>query len=160
MTTPDVWELMALAEAANPPNDHPDYYTDIEFEARDGWKVSFFYDVGELDYIAHFVTPDGEVLDFWEWLESHERDWLIAWRGVGDRARLLDLHQRQAVAFVHARVGDWAHVQHEPGLLDDGYEVVEVDDDRPGRRLCVAGPEGSIWVANRNVIGAVRPRGL
>jgi len=146
-TKHDVWYLLALAEAVNPPDDHPigGECEDKVFDASGGWKVVIYYDCGDLDYITHFVTPEGEVLDFWDRPESHERDVLINWRGVGDRARLLEIHQRACAAFVRARVGDWAHVKHEPGLLDDGYEVVEVDDGQPGRRLCVAGRGGSIW---------------
>jgi hypothetical protein len=147
----DVWELMALAESVNPPNDHPDYYTDVEFEAREGWKVSIFYDVGELDYIAHFVTPDGEVLDFWEWPEGRDRDLLIAWRGVGDLARLRALRDQESVVFADARVGDQVRVKYEPGLEDRAYLVLEVDADRPGNWLRVQGLDGPTWVANENV---------
>ena len=53
----------------------------VEFECRDGWKVSVFYDVGELDYIDHFVSPDGTVIDFWDWPESDDKSTLMSWRG-------------------------------------------------------------------------------
>jgi len=152
----DVWELLAIAESANPPEHKVDCYWEVEMQARDGWYVSFSYDCGELDFIGYWLSPDSEKIEPWEMPESHDRDIMIAWRSVGCRARLLELHQRQAVAFVHARVGDWAQIRHEPGLLDDGYKVVAVDDKSPGRRLCVQGTEGRIWVANRNVVGAVR----
>ena len=54
---------------------------DVEFDCRDGWKVNVFYDVGELDYINHFVTPNGDTVDFWKWPDSDERQRLLCWRG-------------------------------------------------------------------------------
>ena len=88
------WEqLLEIAESVNPPNEQPEgsdnWCTDAEFVAENGWKVFIFYDCGELDYIAHFITPDGEEIDFWEWAEEHPwKSFLINWRGVGDLQRL------------------------------------------------------------------------
>jgi hypothetical protein len=52
----------------------------VRIAVRDGWWVVVFYDCGELDYIDHFVAPDGSVVDFWEWPDSDDRQRLIAWR--------------------------------------------------------------------------------
>jgi len=96
------WLLLEIAESANPPEvlpTGPDYL-DVEMEAKDGWKVTFFYD-GELDYIDHFVTPDGQRLDVWL-NDDHpfrenaawENGWppIMNWRGVGDLARLREVY--------------------------------------------------------------------
>jgi hypothetical protein len=93
----DSWEqLLELAESVNPPDEQPndssDWCGDKEFVTDKGWKVIIFYDCGELDYISHFITPDGEELDFWEWDEHHPwRANLINWREVGDLQRLREL---------------------------------------------------------------------
>lgn len=90
--------LMDLVERANIPKEQPEgtegIWTTEEFpvtakrEYADGeireeiWKVVVFYDVGELDYIEHFVDPEGRVLDWWAFpwhSEEHQR--LLAWRG-------------------------------------------------------------------------------
>lgn len=86
----DCWYLLEIAESANPPDNWDDHiWTEKEFDAKDGWKVSFFYDGDELDYIDHFVTPDGKKIDFWDWPEETPgRQNLINWRGVGDLERL------------------------------------------------------------------------
>jgi hypothetical protein len=81
--------LLEIAESAAPPELSPDAFGDVELPAKDGWRVAFFYDCGELDYISHFVSPDGAVVDFWEWPESAERTLLTCWRSVGDMRRLL-----------------------------------------------------------------------
>lgn len=91
-------KLLAMADAANVPSDNPDpnWRSDIDFDLADGWKMSIFYDVGDLDYINHFVAPDGEVVDFWDWpdltdLTDTEDTWnwadpdkrmLMGWRGT------------------------------------------------------------------------------
>ena len=87
--TPEVHFLLDLAESVSPPDEMPNEFGDVEFEARDGWKVSIFYDCCELDYIAHFTRPDDTVIDFWDWpYGTPGRGLLIAWRGVGDYDRL------------------------------------------------------------------------
>jgi hypothetical protein len=60
--------------------------------ARDGWLVCFFYDCGELDYIAPFVTPDGEKLEVWP--DGYMRGrWppVMNWRSMGDEERFRSL---------------------------------------------------------------------
>lgn len=64
-----------------PENIGPGEFRDVEFLVRDGWKVDVFYDCGELDYINHFVSPEGERIDFWGWPESKDKSRLINWRG-------------------------------------------------------------------------------
>ena len=59
----------------------------------DNWKVIIFHDCGELDYIDHFVSPDGEIIDFWDWpveedFYNSDKNLLMCWRGNGDLARL------------------------------------------------------------------------
>ena len=82
------WDLLRIAEAANPPDEHQDqsFCGDETFSSCDGWQVVFFYDMGELDYIDHFVTPTGYKIEFWDWPEP-ERELLTSWRGVGDLER-------------------------------------------------------------------------
>lgn len=86
--------LMDIAESAAPPQNVdstcPYWCGEEEFQARDGWKVTFFYDCGELDYIDHFVTPDGQVLEVWEDLTGDQDQWppLLNWSEVGDADRL------------------------------------------------------------------------
>lgn len=79
--------LLDVAASANMPPFHPSNDCGhILFDARDGWKVEAFYDVGDFDYIEHFVAPDGEVIDPWEWEmgeDPHfnpEREKIIWWR--------------------------------------------------------------------------------
>lgn len=50
-----------------------------EFDIAHGWKVSMFYDCGDLDYIEHFVSPSGKIVDFWDWPASPDRMRLINW---------------------------------------------------------------------------------
>lgn len=85
--------LLQIAEQAKPPSvmpvDSAGWCGDVEFIAEKGWRVVIFYDCGEIDYIAHFVTPSGELVDFWHWPESHPwKGNLMAWRDVGDLDRL------------------------------------------------------------------------
>lgn len=88
------WHLLEIAESANPPDMQPDdsddWCGDVEFAAKDGWKVVFFYDCGELDYIDHFITPNGEKLEVWADGGYQGDQWppVMNWRGVGDLARL------------------------------------------------------------------------
>lgn len=51
------------------------------YPSKDGWQVCYFYDADYIDYIQHFIAPNGDVIDFWEWPDSPERDQLIAWCG-------------------------------------------------------------------------------
>lgn len=94
------WFLLEIAESANPPEILPSgpEWGDVPMDASDGWKVVFFYD-GELDYIDHFISPNGERLDVWLDDDHPEREkcdaawggqWppIMNWRGVGDLARL------------------------------------------------------------------------
>ena len=74
--------LLSMLEGVDIPNDiEPGEFRDVEIAARDGWKVDVFYDCGELDYINHFISPKGEVVDFWDWPESEDKSLLINWRG-------------------------------------------------------------------------------
>lgn len=90
----DQWRLLEIAESANPPETKPsdseNWCGDVELPAKDEWKVVFFYDCGELDYIDHFETPDGEKLEVWLGAEYQSEQWppVMNWRGVGDLARL------------------------------------------------------------------------
>lgn len=85
----DQWKLLEIAESANPPDYKAYEYGDIEMAAKDGWKVVFFYDCGELDYIEAFVMPDGTRLNVWGTAYLGEQ-WppVMSWRGVGDMERL------------------------------------------------------------------------
>lgn len=81
--------LLAMADAADipmqPPGNDCFMWTDKDFDLPGGWKISVFYDVGDLDYINHFVAPDGTVIDFWEWPDENFDDplrlRLMSWRG-------------------------------------------------------------------------------
>ena len=74
--------LLSLLEGVDIPNYiEPGEFLDVEITARDGWKVDVFYDCGELDYINHFISPKGEVVNFWDWPESQDKSLLINWRG-------------------------------------------------------------------------------
>lgn len=63
--------LIAMADASGIPDSSPPdadwMWTDVDFDLPDGWKMTVFYDGGDVDYIDHFVAPDGTVIDFWEW---------------------------------------------------------------------------------------------
>ena len=79
------WDLLEIVEKA----DIPDFWlfgesSSIVHEV-DGWKIKVFYYCEELEYIENITTPNGVVLDFWEWGSENEwRDVLIVWRGNGD----------------------------------------------------------------------------
>ncbi|MCK2054971.1 phage terminase large subunit family protein [Methylobacterium sp. 37f] len=86
---PDVWTLLEIVERTNPPDCIPNEGSDLTLTTAEGWQVSYFYDVGELDYIDEIRSPDGLVIDFWEWpMGAPGAGFLRAWRGVGDLARL------------------------------------------------------------------------
>lgn len=102
-----VWDLLQMAEDVNPPADAPNLGGNVNFDCANGWKVVIFYDCGGLDYICHFVKPNGLVIDFWDWPDEFEPDdpkydeaycssdrwFLMNWRGVGD----LELLKRKKV---------------------------------------------------------------
>lgn len=81
-------KLLSMADAANVPLDNPSCYSHQEFALADEWKMTIFYDVGELDYIDHFVAPDGEIVDFWDWPDlttkwnDPDKGMLMGWRGT------------------------------------------------------------------------------
>lgn len=79
-----VAELLAIAKSANAPANRPDTFGEVDLPAKDGWQVGFHYDCNsDLRYIAHFITPAGERIDFWEWDEGVPgRDLLMAWCGA------------------------------------------------------------------------------
>jgi len=87
----DQWKLLEIAESANPPNANFEWYGDVKLPAKDGWKVTFYYDCGELDYIDSFVTPDGVTLNVFGPDVVVGLEWppLMIWREVGDLKRLL-----------------------------------------------------------------------
>lgn len=90
-------QLLKVAHAANPPDNRDDDECDVQVTTPDGWTVEFFYDCGELDYIDHFVSPQGGRLEIWDGIDPRLDDgdgdgqWatLRNWRGVDDTERLL-----------------------------------------------------------------------
>ncbi|MES2685504.1 MAG: hypothetical protein V4706_01715 [Pseudomonadota bacterium] len=90
--------LLEIASSAAPPNTQPSDSTnwcgDVTLPGRAGWKVCFFYDCGDLDYIDHFVTPDGEKLEvFVEGYDSEQWPPVMLWGGISDTERLrIQLH--------------------------------------------------------------------
>jgi hypothetical protein len=85
-SAPDADTLLAIARSAQPPPFLENNDSDtIELPARDGWRVRFFYDVGDFDYIEEFVSPRGDIIDFWDWPEETPgREKLIGcgWRRI------------------------------------------------------------------------------
>ena len=92
------WEhLLQIAETVSAPPEQPsnsdNWCADVVFTAPNDWKVSIFYDCGELDYIDKFVTPSGHEINFWDWPQDHPwKDILMAWQGCGDLERLKSLN--------------------------------------------------------------------
>jgi len=85
----DQWELLEIAESTCAPKQNNAWYGDVEILAKDGWRVVFYYDCGELDYIDCFIMPDGTILDVWpNGYESEQSPPVMAWRGEGDIDRL------------------------------------------------------------------------
>lgn len=88
----DAWMLLDFAESAKPDQHSADVdFGSIELDAKEGWRVSFFYDANDLDYIDYFVTPAGEMIDFWEWPRDEYEEaisLLMNWGAVGDLDRL------------------------------------------------------------------------
>ena len=86
--------LLEIAHSAGPPDtqpgDSPNWCGEVTLAGRDGWRVCFFYDCGELDYIDHFVTPDGERLDVWpDDYQSEQGAPVMNWRGTSDTERFV-----------------------------------------------------------------------
>ena len=83
ITAPNATALIEIAESANAPYElDAGTFEHREFLARDGWRVVIFYDDGDLDYIEHFIAPDGTIVDFWKWPDDLPgRDMLVGWRG-------------------------------------------------------------------------------
>lgn len=89
----DQWKLLEIAESANPPEQQPgdsvNWCGEVEIPAKDGWKVIFFYDCGELDFIDSFIMPDGKRLEVW--IDGYPGDYfppVMIWRSLGDLERL------------------------------------------------------------------------
>jgi hypothetical protein len=51
----------------------------VTFDIHHGWKAVVFYDCGQFDYIDSFISPEGVVLDFWDWPDTTEKQMLIDW---------------------------------------------------------------------------------
>ena len=100
---PDAWTLLEIVESAAPPDTHddPSYpgspaWHDIQFAAWDGWQITIFYDGGGLDYIAEMRSPNGLVINPWEWPDGALGGNLLCnWRGVGDLARMKALTEER-----------------------------------------------------------------
>lgn len=85
----DPWYLLELAESTGAVDKYKKYWCeDVTFNAKDGWKVVIFYDQDEIDYIDSFISPTGEIINFWDWEDSFDKETLICWRGPGDLKRL------------------------------------------------------------------------
>lgn len=122
---PDVWTLLDIVESANPPEntveDSPSHRT---FAAREGWSVTFFYDVGELDYIDNIISPDNLVIEPWEWpYGAPGRNTLMGWGSVGCRARLMALDEERPVRTIDctALQGDLAVDEDEKDGIMFGH---------------------------------------
>lgn len=97
---PDVWTLLDIVESTGAP-EYQDADTHLTMTARDGWSVTFFYHVGELDYIDHLITPGNLIIDPWDWpMGAPGGNYLRCWGSVGCRARLMALEQRDPVRFI------------------------------------------------------------
>ena len=72
--------LISVAESANIPATSYELSPWRTFPAANGWQVMVYYDVDEFDYIEHFITPDGTIIEIWEWPESEEKKLLTSWR--------------------------------------------------------------------------------
>lgn len=100
--------LIRIAHSANPPDCcEPGECGNLTFPAMDGWQVVFFYDVGDLDHIDHFITPSGETIGLWgddipAELDDREEDQcfgtLHCWRDHEDTDRLLAHLAQKAAA--------------------------------------------------------------
>lgn len=45
------------------------YCGNVEFQV-DGWRVTFFNDCGELDYVDSVTAPDGRAAEYGDWFDS------------------------------------------------------------------------------------------
>lgn len=99
--------LLDIAHSTGAPDTlDPGTFETITFDALNGWKVAIFYDGGELDYIEHFITPTGKLVDFWDWPQNVPgREILINWRGLQDTERLRALLSDPAALMPS---GSWA----------------------------------------------------
>lgn len=87
---PDIWTLLEIVESANPPKTvDDDSLIEVTMPARDGWSVTFYYDVCDLDYIDKIVSPEGIVIEPMELpMGAAGKNQLWNWREMGDLARL------------------------------------------------------------------------
>lgn len=71
---------------------------DLVLPSIDGWQVCFFIDCGDLDYIDHFITPDGEMLQVWPGEAYQSEQWppVMNWRGPEDTERFRQLLAKEA----------------------------------------------------------------
>jgi hypothetical protein len=68
---------------------------------EDGWEVSYFYDVGELDYIDRLRSPEGIEFCPWDWpMGAPGGSMLRAWGSVGCRARLMALREAEPIRVI------------------------------------------------------------
>ncbi|OCW56277.1 hypothetical protein [Hoeflea olei] len=81
--------LLDIAKSAPFPHAVPEvqWHSTLTFDARDGWQVSVFYDGDEFDYIAHFITPGGNVIDPWAWPDADQDE--HAPFAYGDKERII-----------------------------------------------------------------------
>lgn len=47
-----------------------DWIGNIEFVTESGWRIVFFNDVGELDYLDSITAPDGRTGSFGDWVPA------------------------------------------------------------------------------------------
>lgn len=117
---PDAWTLLAIVESTNPPDCIPNEGSDLTLTTSEGWQVSYFYDIGELDYIDEIRSPDGLVIDPWEWpMGAPGGSTLMAWRGVGHRSWLMAFRETKPIRTIDCT-----------GLGLD--EVIPVSDEEHG----------------------------
>ena len=91
MTVEKAFELLEIVEKASPPRIQQGRWVfDVPF-VQDGWTFEVFYDCGELDYLDHFISPDGERIEVFAEKSEKTEPWqkvLQSWRGMGDLERL------------------------------------------------------------------------
>jgi hypothetical protein len=93
MDISDIKVLLEIIESANPPNHMDGANDNIILDAKDKWKVVFFYDNEELDYIDSLISPSGEVIDPWDWPWSIERNTILGWQKVGSIEERLKFYE-------------------------------------------------------------------
>ena len=91
-----------VAPVENLPEDSNDWWSDVTMDHPSGWKVVFFYDGDELDYISEWITPDGTVFDHWSLFEGmgnpwKDEYWLKCWRSCKDLPRLIKARQEYSI---------------------------------------------------------------